>query len=81
MNTKRLAENLVQKAGLVIEIYSFEVDAYMNAPFFSAVAYVVMATISKRSWNKASILTSFSISKRNEPAYSDIWKIEVKRMH
>jgi hypothetical protein len=30
----------------------------------------VMATISKRRWNKASILTSFSISKRNKPAYS-----------
>ncbi len=29
-----------------------------------------MATISKRRRNEASILTSFSISKRNEPAYS-----------
>ncbi len=33
-------------------------------------ADLVMATISKRSQNKASILTSFLISKRNEPAYS-----------
>jgi hypothetical protein len=31
---------------------------------------VVMATISKRRWNEASILTSFPILKRNEPAYS-----------
>jgi hypothetical protein len=31
---------------------------------------LVMATISKRSRNEDSILTSFSISKRNEPAYS-----------
>jgi hypothetical protein len=31
---------------------------------------LVMATISKRWRNEASILTSFSISKRNEPAYS-----------
>ncbi len=31
---------------------------------------VVMATISKRRLNEASILASFSISKRNEPAYS-----------
>jgi hypothetical protein len=29
-----------------------------------------MAMISKRKRNEASILTSFSISKRNEPAYS-----------
>jgi hypothetical protein len=31
---------------------------------------LVMATISNRRRNEASILTSFSISKRNEPAYS-----------
>jgi hypothetical protein len=31
---------------------------------------VVTATISKRRRDKASILTSFSILKRNEPAYS-----------
>jgi hypothetical protein len=31
---------------------------------------LVMATISKRRRNEASILTSFLISKRNEPAYS-----------
>jgi hypothetical protein len=36
-----LAENLVQKACLVFEIFSFEVDAYNNVQkmFFSAVAY------------------------------------------
>ncbi len=33
-------------------------------------ADLVMATISKRRQNEASILTLFSISKRNEPAYS-----------
>ena len=35
-----------------------------------AVQALVMATISKRRRNEASILTSFSISKRNEPAFS-----------
>jgi hypothetical protein len=34
----------------------------------------VMATISKRRRNETSILTSFSILKRNEPAYSRTYK-------
>ncbi len=38
-----------------------------------------MSTISKRRRNEASILTSFSISKRNEPAYSRTCKDRAKR--
>ncbi len=43
------------------------------------VYFVVMATISKRRRNAVSILTSFLISKRNEPAYSSTCKIKAKR--
>ncbi len=34
MYIKRLAENFVQKAFLVFEKESFEVDTYMYVPFF-----------------------------------------------
>jgi hypothetical protein len=41
MYMQRLAKNLVQEVFFVFEIFSFEVDAYMNVQkmFFSAVAY------------------------------------------
>jgi hypothetical protein len=48
---------------------------------------VIMATILKRRRNEASILTSFSIWKRNEPAYSrtlfilQIGQIEAKSVY
>jgi hypothetical protein len=40
---------------------------------------VIMSTISKRRRNKASVLASFTISKQNEPAYSEIYIIIAKR--
>ena len=46
------------------------VHCVMCMPVMFHVYWVVMATISKRRWNEASILASFSISKRNEPANS-----------
>ncbi len=41
MHMKRLAENFVQKAFIVYEIFSFDVNAYMYVQkcFFSTVAY------------------------------------------
>ncbi len=39
---------------------------------------IVMVTISKQRRNEASILSSFSISKRNEPAYSSTCKDRIE---
>jgi hypothetical protein len=43
---------------------------FWRSLYFFVPTEVVMATMLKRRQNKASILTSFLISKRNEPAYS-----------
>ncbi len=48
-----------------------------NQSFLSCLIFchsITTATISKQRRNEASILTSFSISKRNEPAYSSTCK-------
>jgi hypothetical protein len=42
----------------------------VNCQMLKDVSGVVMAAISKQRRNEASILASFSISKRNKPAYS-----------
>jgi hypothetical protein len=51
-------------------IFSLHFASIPNQKFTILYLLLVMATISNRRRNKASILSSFSISKRNEPAYS-----------
>ncbi len=47
MYVQKIAENFVQKAYFVLEIFSFQVDAYMyvQKTFFSAVADVFFPTL------------------------------------
>ncbi len=39
MYIRRLSETFVEKAILIFEIYSFEIDTYMYVLFFCPVAY------------------------------------------